>query len=1155
MIFWVTNRWGQQKDCIGDVVEAIHKDEVNGEDSLTLVLTENRLIKGDRVVWKDRFGDWHEHIANEATRSHSDGALLFTFYCENSLAETMGDYVEEIVQEGKKAAAVIPAILANSRWAKGNVDDFGNKDYYLFNSMAYDGIRKAVETWGGELSTRITVSGDAVSQRLVDLKARRGHDDGKLFTYGHDMSAVEQTVAADDVVTRLHVFGKGTGNGDPDAGYTERLTFESINNGKDYVEDNDAKLAWGLPDGNGGVKHAEGVAIFEDCEDETELLALGNDELDRRKHPHVSYRATVATLSDYGYEYDDARPGDTVYMRDEPLDLRLEGRVTCITRYLVNTSATVIEMGDSIRSITDVMGKQLADLEWLRARSSGWDAASLSNAAWLDRFIDHLNAQFDAAGGYVNIDPETGITVVDDPTNPTMAIQINGMGFRIANQKNSNGTWKWRTMGTGAGLVADEIVTGVLHCGTNSFDLTNGTVTLANGLIQDTASANYWNLGTGEMRLASTITVGGSTVSSIASDAVSTFVNGTYATNLAAAQSQIDQKIETWHQASDPSTAWTTNDAKAAHKGDLWYDTSSSANVTKRYDLVSGTYKWVKQDAPKEVFDAIDGKAQIFVSTPTPPYNVGDLWFNSTTSDIMTCITARATGSYTASDWQKRNKYTDDSALESFLEDYIDDIDGINGQLDLKVETWYQSGDPSTNWSADQKIDHFGDLWFKTANGENTTWRWNGTGWMQQNAPKAVFDKIDGKAAIFTGSTTPASPSAGDLWFKGADQPILTYVGNQWVEYNKYTDDTRAETAETNAKNYADGKDAALETTLKSYADSVSAGQLSASKTYAEYQDAALLASLTQAEVLKRLTNDGAAQGIYMTNGQLYINGSYINTGTIDAGIIRAGILMDSQSNNYWNMATGYLSTTSGFIGGFTIGQSAIYNGLSSLTGQTAGIYLGTNGIACATSYTEDNATHSHSIAFSGGGMEGRYDGSVVGYITPNATATGDDGNGNQTTLHGLQMRGGVIDLRTAHLTVYDANSASGTSTHTITETDETIAANPYYGTRITPASYTNNVFSAYFKYTYPKFINGLYVGQAMENYSGSGSNAINFATQEYVDAAITALETALKTWSGQQGYLTSVPSHTHSYTSDEITNKPTIPSFTKSGSTLYITT
>ena len=73
----------------------------------------------------------------------------------------------------------------------------------------------------------------------------------------------------------------------------------------------------------------------------------------------------------------------------------------------------------------------------------------------------------------------------------------------------------------------------------------------------------------------------------------------------------------------------------------------------------------MKTSPPDEVVDEIDGKSQIFVSQPRPPYAAGDLWFNSTTSDIMTCIRNRTSGSYTASDWQKRNKYTDDTAANA----------------------------------------------------------------------------------------------------------------------------------------------------------------------------------------------------------------------------------------------------------------------------------------------------------------------------------------------------------------------------------------------------------------------------------------------------------------------------------------------------------
>lgn len=881
MIFWVFDRWGAQKDCIGDAVEAVHKDDLNGEDSLTVVLPNKRLQKGDRLVWKDRWGDWHEHIVSERTASHQGGSLLYQHYCENSIAETMTDYVDEIVAEGVKAKAALTQVLAGTRWQVGTVDDFGLADFYHFQDNAHAAISKAIELWGGEFSTTITVSGEGVSARKLNLETMRGADNGKTFTYGHDMDGVQQRIAADDVVTRLHCFGKSTGNGDPEAGYTERLTFESINGGKDYVDDDDAKLLWGLPDGSGGVKHAEGVAIFEDCDDETELMELGEEELARRNHPHVSYTANLAVLSDYGYDYEDARTGDTVAMRDKPLDLRLQGRVTGVTRYLVHTSATVIEMGDTIRSITDVIGQQMADLSWMKAHAETWDDAAAQNEAWLNRFFDNLNAQFDAAGGYVNIDPEKGITVYDSPTNPTMAMQLNGLGFRIANSKKSNGEWNWRTFGTGAGFAADEIVTGLLKCGTNEFDLVNGTVSLKNGLIQDTASGNYWNLGTGEMRLASTVTVGGSTVQSIASSAASSAASGALA----------------------------------------------------------------------------------------------------------------------------------------------------------------------------------------------------------------------------------------------------------------------------NAKSYADGKDSALETALKAYADSVGSGSLSSSKQYADNKVLAFNNSLTQVEVLKRLTNNGESQGIYMYNGLLYINGSYINTGTIDAGIIRAGILMDAQGNNYWNMATGYLSTTSGEIGGFTIGQHAIYNGLSSLTGTAEGIYLGTNGIACSGVYQEDGSDVQHSIAFSGGGMEGRYNGSVVGYLTPNATATGDDGNGNQVTLHGLSMRGDVIDLRTPHLTVYDANSASGESTHTVTATETRAASNSHYATRFVPLSVSNNVVTGYMRLVFPKYVNGLFVGSGTSYWSSIGNGNIEIPLKAYVDDAISNLQT----WIGQQGFLTSIPNHTHSWAND-ITGKPTIPTFSLSGTTLNIT-
>lgn len=56
--------------------------------------------------------------------------------------------------------------------------------------------------------------------------------------------------------------------------------------------------------------------------------------------------------------------------------------------------------------------------------------------------------------------------------------------------------------------------------------------------------------------------------------------------------------------------------------------------------------------------------------------------------------------------------------------------------------------------------------------------------------------------------------------------------------------------------------------------------------------------SFDQEEVFNRLTNDGAAQGVYLVNGQLYINASYIQAGTLSANYIKGGTLKLGGAND-----------------------------------------------------------------------------------------------------------------------------------------------------------------------------------------------------------------------------------------------------------------
>lgn len=280
-------------------------------------------------------------------------------------------------------------------------------------------------------------------------------------------------------------------------------------------------------------------------------------------------------------------------------------------------------------------------------------------------------------------------------------------------------------------------------------------------------------------------------------------------------QDQIDGNIATWFYDIDPAmslppvTDWDTDEKKDAHLGDIYYNTVKG--YAWRFMKSGSTYSWERitdTDVTKALADAAkaqdtaDSKRRVFYNTPTVPYDAGDLWVQGSGGDILRCAQAKtSTGSYDRNDWVLASKYTDNSALNAWIEgDFATIIQELEeGLVDAKIETYYQATDPSTGWSDTQKSEHKGDLWYNSTASVQKYYRWSGTAWQELTAtpPQAVFDNIDKKATIYTGTTIPTNPDSGDLWFKGANEPILTYVNNSWVEYNKYTDDSIAKEAQT----------------------------------------------------------------------------------------------------------------------------------------------------------------------------------------------------------------------------------------------------------------------------------------------------------------------------------------------------------------------
>lgn len=392
---------------------------------------------------------------------------------------------------------------------------------------------------------------------------------------------------------------------------------------------------------------------------------------------------------------------------------------------------------------------------------------------------------------------------------------------------------------------------------------------------------------------ADSVQIKGKDVNAIAKEKAETevnnFISNTYTTDINNLQSQIDGQIETFFYDYEPTlqnipaSGWTTNEERKKHEGDLFY--WKSKGYAYRFMQDGATWKWqLVQDtditlalaAAEKAQDTADHKRRVFVVQPEPPYDIGDLWTQGKTGDLMRCKVARASGSYSVDDWEKASKYTDDSSLDLFINGvFKDSLNSLKTQIDGKIETWYQPNDPSIKWTKteeypwcdidgnkildesgneivlvweSEKAEHEGDLWHNTS--DNTQWIYKSGIWQPQSIPNELLDKIDGKSSVYMIQPTPPYYE-GDLWVTTNSEGKASlktsfvnringdFTASDWIDF-KYAD-------KDDIKNAIDNYDT----------------------------------SLGQDAVFNKLTKGGTEQGIYIEDGKVYINAKYILAGLL----------------------------------------------------------------------------------------------------------------------------------------------------------------------------------------------------------------------------------------------------------------------------------
>lgn len=470
-------------------------EEVNGEHSLTITTTQ-QLSKTNRVLICDGMGYWHEYVIVGTTETHGESTDTINEYY--AVWSVQYDLTATFVND-QYGAGIVPghasvpvtatqaltvALEGTSRWTVGTVGVTTMAAASFYRRSGWDAIKTVIEKWGGELSTTITVSTTGVVGRAVNLLEHVGESTAKRrFDYGHDMTSIKRTISDDVWPCRIVPLGASQ---ETDAGgYTRRPDISSVNGGVIWLEDSEVVPYVKIPDGNGGWEYPTAIVENDTYEAPADLKAWALEHISEYTRPQVSYEADVIQLAQAGMDALGVALGDEIAVVDRTFGgdgLRISARVIRIEEDLLDPSNTKLVIGNAKLSLSGALGdlsKAVAELAEQVSMASQWQGGT----NYVSALIARINAEANATGGYTYITEGQGTRTYDvavsDPlvgAEASMVVEIKGGNIRIANTKDSQGNWEWKTMlqsgyvnsevlramGSGSGGIAEVTANGLM---------------------------------------------------------------------------------------------------------------------------------------------------------------------------------------------------------------------------------------------------------------------------------------------------------------------------------------------------------------------------------------------------------------------------------------------------------------------------------------------------------------------------------------------------------------------------------------------------------------------------------------------------------------------------------------------------------------------
>ena len=333
----------------------------------------------------------------------------------------------------------------------------------------------------------------------VILRNNRGADNGVTLRYGKNITDIKSVIDMTNVYTGIVPYWTDS------EGNIVTLTEKVVLS--DHVDDYPYKI----------IKPVDFSDKFENAPTQNELRTIAHNYVANNEGWTLKNNITVSFVALWNTEeyksiaaLERVKMCDIVHIVFPKLDINVDAKVIKTDYDVLQEKYNSITLGDSYYNLSSM----ISDL------SDEVKTAEENQKSFIQKAIDHATELITGGlGGHVvlkqnaNGEPEEILIMDTDDISTANKIwrwNLNGLGYSSTGYSGQYGT---------AITMDGEIVANFITTGTMTANRVRA------GLLTDEHGYNYWNLTTGEFSLSANATVGGSTVSSIASNAASSAVS------------------------------------------------------------------------------------------------------------------------------------------------------------------------------------------------------------------------------------------------------------------------------------------------------------------------------------------------------------------------------------------------------------------------------------------------------------------------------------------------------------------------------------------------------------------------------------------------------------------------------------------------------